>query len=108
MPISSRTTVRSHERRSGTRLWRAGSQLGLRGRRVTYAINADGNRAPAADSVADPALPTILFTGESFAIGWGVAYEKTYPALVGAALGVQAINLAVVGFSSDQAYQRVK
>jgi hypothetical protein len=77
-------------------------------RRVQYAIDADGNRAPSVDYAADPEAPTILFAGESIGIGYGVAYEKTYPVLVAAALRIQAVNLAVTRFSNDQAYLRLK
>jgi hypothetical protein len=80
----------------------------LGARQVEYAIDSDGNRAPRADHVVDRAAPTILFTGESFTIGWGIAYEKTYPALVAAALGAQPVNLAVTGFANDQAYWRLQ
>jgi hypothetical protein len=83
-------------------------QVILPTRRVEYAIDGDGDRAARADHVPDPATPAVLFAGESVTLGWGVAYEKTYPAIVGAAMGVQAINLAVTGFANDQAYLRVK
>jgi hypothetical protein len=76
--------------------------------RVEYAIDADGNRSASADRVTDTRAPTVLFAGESITLGWGVPYEKTYPALVGAALGVQAIDLGVTGFSNDQAYLRLR
>jgi hypothetical protein len=76
-------------------------------RHVEYAIDSDGNRAASADRVADLRAPTLLFAGESITIGWGVPYEKTYPAVVGAALGLQSINLAVARFSNDQAYLRL-
>lgn len=78
------------------------------GRTVVYATDADGNRAARANATLDPTVPTIVFTGESFALGWGVAYEKTCAALVGAALGATPVNLAVVGFSNDQAYSRLR
>jgi lysophospholipase L1-like esterase len=80
----------------------------IRTRTVHYEIDADGNRAARFDQTVNPLAPTILFAGESVGIGWGVAYEQTYPALVAAALGVQAVNLAVTGFASDQAYLRTK
>jgi hypothetical protein len=75
---------------------------------VRYAIDADGNRAASANHVTDPNAPTILFTGESVGMGWGVAYEESYPALVAAALGVQAVNVSVTGFANDQAYLRAR
>lgn len=75
---------------------------------VRYAIDPDGNRAASSDHVADPNAPTIVFTGESVGIGWGVAFEQSYPSLVAAALGVQTVNVAVAGFSNDQAYLRAR
>jgi hypothetical protein len=77
-------------------------------RHVEYAIDSDGNRSASADRVADVRAPSLLFAGESITIGWGVPYEKTYPAIVGAALRLQSINLAVARFSNDQAYLRLR
>jgi hypothetical protein len=77
------------------------------GRRVSYAIDAEGDRAASPDRLPDPDRPTILFAGESIAFGYGLAFEETFPFLVGRDLGVQAVNLAVVGYGSDQAHLRV-
>jgi hypothetical protein len=77
------------------------------GRAVAYAIDADGDRTHSPEELTDPARPTVLFAGESIAFGYGLAYEETYPFQVGQDLGVQAVNLAVVGYGSDQAYLRV-
>jgi hypothetical protein len=76
-------------------------------RRVEYAIDRDGDRARASDDPVDPARPTVLFAGESIAFGYGLPYDETFVHLVGAELGVQAVNLAVVGYGSDQAHRRV-
>ncbi|HYS81699.1 MAG TPA: hypothetical protein VEM76_13375, partial [Anaeromyxobacteraceae bacterium] len=76
-------------------------------RRIAYAIDADGDRAASAGELSDPARPTVLFSGESIAFGYGLAYEETFPFLVGRGLGVQIANLAVIGFGNDQAYLRV-
>jgi hypothetical protein len=89
-------------------LARRTKDVALTTRRVEYAIDSDGNRAASADHLADTRAPTVLFGGESVTLGWGVPFEKTYPAIVGAALGMQSINLAVTGFSNDQAYLRVR
>ncbi len=77
------------------------------GRRLAYAIDAEGDRAASVDDRSDPDRPTVVFTGESIAFGYGLAYEETIPFLVGRDLGVQAINLAVVGYGNDQAYLRL-
>jgi hypothetical protein len=76
-------------------------------RRIAYAIDPDGDRAASADERPDPDRPTVLFAGESIAFGYGLAYEETFPFLVGRDLGVQTANLAVIGFGNDQAYLRV-
>jgi hypothetical protein len=78
------------------------------GRMIRYEIDADGNRAASTTRAADRRAPTILFTGESITHGFGVAYEHSYPFLVGRAMGVQAVNVSVTGFSSDQAYLRLR
>lgn len=80
----------------------------LADRRIAYAIDADGDRAAAQGDRSDRARPTVLFAGESIAFGYGLTYEETFPAIVGRDLGVQAANLAVVGFGNDQAYLRVR
>jgi hypothetical protein len=77
------------------------------GRPVAYAIDEDGDRAASSGDRPDPARPTILFAGESIAFGYGLSFEETFPRLVGRDLGLQAVNLAVVGYGNDQAHQRV-
>ena len=77
------------------------------GRVVTYAIDRDGDRAASPDDAPDPAQPTILFAGESIAFGYGLEYEETFAFLVGRDLGVRTVNLAVVGYGTDQAHLRV-
>jgi len=77
------------------------------GRRVAYAIDADGDRAASPGDLPDPARPTVLFAGESIAFGYGLPYEESIPFLVGRDLGVQVVNLAVVGYGNDQAHLRV-
>jgi len=80
----------------------------VQGRSVRYELDAEGNRAASVRNASDPRAATLLFTGESITLGWGVAYEESYPALVGRDLGVQSVNLAVTGFSSDQAFLRLR
>jgi len=77
------------------------------GRRISYAIDAAGDRAASPEETADPVRPTLLFAGESIAFGWGLLHEETFPFLVGRDLGMQAVNLAVVGYGNDQAHLRV-
>jgi hypothetical protein len=77
------------------------------GRAVAYAIDADGDRAASADHVAPRAARAVLFAGESIAFGYGLPWDETFPAQVAQRLGVEAVNLAVIGYGSDQAYLRV-
>ena len=76
------------------------------GRQVAYAIDAAGNRVRSPQDQADPARPTIVFAGESVGFGFGVDYDDTYPVRVGAALGVQEVNIAVSAYGNDQVYMR--
>jgi len=80
----------------------------VEGRIIRYETDAAGNRSTSMTTVADPSAPTVLFTGESMALGWGVAYERSYPVLVGRALGVEVVDVAVTGFALDQAYLRLR
>jgi len=78
------------------------------GREVTYAVNAEGNRAASVDAASDHARPTILVAGESIALGMGVRYEETFGSVLASRLGVQVVDTAVHGFGLDQAYTRAK
>jgi hypothetical protein len=77
------------------------------GRTVEYAIDANGYRVRRLDEPVDPTRPTVLFVGESVMFGEGLAWDDTIPARVGAILHVQTANLAVHGYSTDQAYLRL-
>jgi hypothetical protein len=76
-------------------------------KRVTYILDRDGNRVAPAGAIVDPNAPTILVAGESVALGFGVDYAESFPALVAADLRAQAINLSVTSYGNDQAYLRV-
>jgi hypothetical protein len=75
---------------------------------VDYAIDRSGYRVRRVDEPVDPERPTILFIGESVMFGQGLTWEESVPAQVGAMMGIQSANLAVHGFSSDQAYLRLE
>jgi hypothetical protein len=83
------------------------SMLHYVGRDVEYAIDAEHDRAPTVDSVADRSLPTLLFVGESLTAGHGLPWDETYPAIVGKELGYQVANIAVHGYGPDQAFLRL-
>jgi hypothetical protein len=78
------------------------------GRVIDYAIDPAGYRVRRVDEPVDPEQPTLLFIGESVMFGEGLTWEESVPAQVGAMMGIQSANLAVHGFSSDQAYLRLE
>ena len=78
------------------------------GRVIDYAFDAAGYRVRRADEPVDPARPAILFVGESVMFGEDLTWEDSVPAQVGAMMGIQSANLAVHGFSNDQAYLRLE
>jgi len=78
------------------------------GRVVEYAIDAAGYRVRRVDEPVDRGRTAIVFVGESMMFGEGLTWEESVPAQVGAMLGVESANLAVHGFSTDQAYLRLE
>jgi hypothetical protein len=77
------------------------------GRAVSYSFDYAGHRVPAPGAAVDVSQPTLLFTGESIIAGYGLAWEETIPARVGALLGIQSANLAVSDYSNDQSLLRL-
>jgi hypothetical protein len=77
------------------------------GRRVSYSFDTAGHRVAAPGAAVDIARPTLLFTGESIIVGFGLAWGETIPVRVGAMLGIQSANLAVSDYSNDQSYLRL-
>jgi hypothetical protein len=77
------------------------------GRAVPYRFDAAGYRVPAHGAGVDVTRPTLIFTGESIIVGFGLAWEETIPAQMGALLGIQSANLAVSDYSNDQSYLRL-
>ena len=77
-------------------------------RTVEYAVDRSGYRVGRISDPVDPDRPSILFTGESMMFGEGLAGDETVPSQVARALGIQAANLAVHGYSTDQAYLRLE
>ena len=81
-------------------------QLG--GRLIEYAFDADGHRVAAAGQAVDYARPSIVFVGESIMDGHGVTYAESIPGRIEAMTGLQAADLAVGGYATDQMYLRLK
>jgi hypothetical protein len=82
-------------------------QSTMGGRTIDYALDANGYRVAGADRVVDRERPAILFIGESIMFGEGLAWNETVPAQVEMMTGIPGANLAVHGFSTDQAYLRL-
>lgn len=78
------------------------------GRDITYTFDAHGYRVRSPDEPVDLQRPSVLFTGESVMVGEGLTWDETIAARVGNALGLQAANVAVHGYSTDQAYMRLE
>lgn len=77
------------------------------GRRIDYAVDAAGYRVQRVDAPVDPVRPSLVFVGESVMFGEGLTWDESIPAQTGAVLGIQSANLAVHGYSNDQAYLRL-
>ena len=77
------------------------------GRKISYAIDPLGYRVRGLDAPVDVNLPSVVFTGESIVSGYGLNWDETIPAQVGAALRTQSASIAVFGYANDQAYLRL-
>ena len=80
----------------------------LGGRRIFYTVDASGFRVPNPAEPVDFGRPSIIFSGESVMLGEGLTWDESIPGQVSSTLGVQSANLAVQGYSNDQAYLRLK
>jgi hypothetical protein len=80
----------------------------VQGHPIDYAIDVNGYRVRTLDDPVDLSRPAIVFAGESVMFGEGLSWDESVPARVGAALHLQSANLAVHGYSSDQAYLRLE
>ena len=78
------------------------------GRTIEYAFDASGYRVRRGGQAVDRERTSIVFAGESVMFGDGLAYDETVPAQVEAILGVQSVNMAVYGYSTDQMYLRLE
>ena len=76
-------------------------------RHLRFVIDANDWRVRSTEDVVDFARPTVIFTGESVASGFGLNFEETYPFDVGQDLGVQVVNVAVQSYGNDGAYVRM-
>jgi hypothetical protein len=77
------------------------------GRRVQYAVDANGYRVRRLTDRIDFDAPSIVFAGESMMVGEKLLWPETIPARVASQLCVQSANVAVSGYATDQAYLRL-
>ncbi len=90
-----------------------GNAAGVRGRQksahfdVEIRTDSQGRRGAG----GDPALSgrsIVVFVGDSITLGWGVELEQSFPALIGERLDVEAVNLGVSGYGTDQQYLQLR
>jgi len=96
-PILGWTLIPSH---SGVRV--------TAGRTIPYFTDPYGYREPDSHRKPDFARPAILFAGESIMSGRGLTWQESIPAQVGSLLNVQAVDISVRGYATDQNYLRLK
>lgn len=85
---------------------RSGREL-FQGQRILYHVDAASHRVGDPGEPVDPKRPAILFTGESIMLGFRLNWRETIAGQVEALTGVQAANLAVNGYGTDQAFLRL-
>jgi len=79
-------------------------------RDIPYDFDASGIRVPSPDHVFRARQPAILFVGCSITFGQGLRYEETFAAQTGTLLGggIQAVNLGVQAYGTDQSLLALK
>ena len=83
------------------------TEMPVGSRTVRFVIDSDEQRVRSTEEPVDPSRPTIVFTGESVASGFGLPYEETCEAMVADRLHVQTINVAVQAYASDVSFLRL-
>jgi hypothetical protein len=76
------------------------------GREIRF--RTDSQRRRISGVPIDPAMPSLVFTGESMVAGIGLRWEETFPAIVGTRLRSQVINVASPGYRIDQSWLRLE
>ncbi|MDB5691924.1 MAG: hypothetical protein JWO81_987 [Alphaproteobacteria bacterium] len=80
----------------------------LGGRIVRYASEAHGYRVAASGQRIDFSRPTAIFAGESIVFGYGLEWSETIPAQFEKMTGVQAADIAVNAYATDQVLLRLR
>jgi len=78
------------------------------GRTIRYDHDRGGRRVARFDRPVDPGRPSILFTGESIMLGYRLNWDQTAAAQIGAATGLQTVNLSVNGYGADQEWMLLR
>ena len=78
----------------------------ISGRQILFRTDAESRRISGA--AIDPALPSLVFTGESTVAGVGLRWDETFPAIVAARLHLQVVNLGSPAYRLDQSWLRLK
>ncbi|HZR10035.1 MAG TPA: hypothetical protein VFA79_15740 [Myxococcales bacterium] len=76
------------------------------GREIRFRTDGESRRISGA--AIDPAAPSIVFTGESAMAGFGLEWDETFAAALGARLRLQVVNLASPGYRAEQSALRLK
>ena len=78
----------------------------MSGRAIQFRTDSEGRRISGAP--IDPALPSVVFTGESTVAGIGLQWEETFAAMLGTRLQLQVVNLASPAYRLDQSWLRLR
>jgi hypothetical protein len=76
--------------------------------KVSYSIDAWGNRAQSDRGAPDPSKPALVVAGESIAAGHGLPFEQTFASLLASKLELQLVDVGVGGYGTDQALWRLE
>jgi hypothetical protein len=80
----------------------------LGGRPIHYATDANGYRVRLPGVQTDLARPSVIFAGESIMLGYGLEWDETIEGQVAGLTGIQAADIAVNAYSTDQALMRLE
>jgi hypothetical protein len=78
------------------------------GRIIHYAVGSRGYRVEAPGGQIDLQRPTVLFAGESIMFGYGLDWPETIPGQFQRMTGIQAADIAVNAYSTDQTLLRLR
>lgn len=114
LPANVRRHVRNYYLEFDRQLVQADPQCSVYDREVTYTLRPGTcrfqnrefdvllrvNRLGVRDDESARAAPEIVFLGDSFAMGWGVRQEESFPARVRALAGLKTLNTGVASYGT--------